>query len=330
MITLPSILHSIKNIVEDEFECPICLEPLSDSLITPRCNHRFCASCLESSLKRNSSCPSCRLHIASTQSCTKDLTLDRIIRRLIDELIDPLESQINFGIAESDEKCLEKLICTKRKNLSEGPNRVQFAIDGNKQRSKRSRTTKDEELNILCDPEILDEEQEQVCSQRSERHFKDESFDKKIKELLAFKTEFGHVDVSPHFHASYASLGRWVSVVRCANNHVQKGNSSQYSLTPRQIQRLNMLGFTWNMKLAAFDTRFKELVAFKNKHGHCIVPTKSTSDNQYLALGRWVLKLRHRYKKCNQDGKLRGQICTENIRRLEHIGFVWNVYKPRG
>ena len=67
------------------------------------------------------------------------------------------------------------------------------------------------------------------------------------------------------------------------------------------------LGITW-------DKRYGELIAYKEKHGHCDVPNR-WKENPRLA--SWCNNQRqlHRTRKLSSD----------RIKRLEELGFVWNV-----
>ena len=73
---------------------------------------------------------------------------------------------------------------------------------------------------------------------------------------------------------------------------------------------------------AKWDTKFNELVAYKDTHGgSCNVPTKGYAENPQL--GRWVSTQRKQYKKFQQDPST-SQITQERIERLESIAFQWN------
>ena len=55
---LRSAVESLKSLVNEEFMCPICLEPCTDTRTNPECLHRFCGDCINESLMRcNNECP---------------------------------------------------------------------------------------------------------------------------------------------------------------------------------------------------------------------------------------------------------------------------------
>jgi len=64
----------------------------------------------------------------------------------------------------------------------------------------------------------------------------------------------------------------------------------------------------------SWERRLKELEAFKKEHGHCRV---STLSKDHARLGRWVNTMRG-YRR-------QGKLSEERIRRLNQLGFVWNL-----
>jgi hypothetical protein len=80
IITLSSFLASLKKFLEEEFECAICLESCTDTLVNPECNHRFCGKCIKESLQKcNHECPTCRVHIPTYRTCRRDPQFDHIV-----------------------------------------------------------------------------------------------------------------------------------------------------------------------------------------------------------------------------------------------------------
>ena len=80
MSTLTNILSSLKAIIDEDFSCPICLEPCTDTLINPECGHRFCGKCIKENISKcNNNCPACRVHIPTHRSCRKNSHFDHIV-----------------------------------------------------------------------------------------------------------------------------------------------------------------------------------------------------------------------------------------------------------
>jgi hypothetical protein len=79
-LTFSSVLASLKKFLEEEFECSICLETCTDTLVNPECNHRFCGKCIKESLhKCNHECPTCRVPIPTYRTCRRDAQFDHIV-----------------------------------------------------------------------------------------------------------------------------------------------------------------------------------------------------------------------------------------------------------
>ena len=67
--------------------------------------------------------------------------------------------------------------------------------------------------------------------------------------------------------------------------------------------------------------RFEELLEFRSKLGHCLVPNNFPANP---ALAQWVKRQRYQYK-LKQQGK-RSTLSEERMKVLEEIGFVWDSH----
>jgi len=82
LLTLSSVLASLKKFREEAFECAVCLEPCTDTLVNPECNHHFCGKCIKESLhKCNHECPTCRARIPTYRTCRRDPQFDHIVSK---------------------------------------------------------------------------------------------------------------------------------------------------------------------------------------------------------------------------------------------------------
>ena len=75
----------------------------------------------------------------------------------------------------------------------------------------------------------------------------DEAFEKRCRELIAFKEEFGHCNV-PRSYAMNPSLGRWCGNMRSAYKNIHKGMKTNYNLSQDRIEHLEEIGFQLNYK----------------------------------------------------------------------------------
>jgi hypothetical protein len=145
-------------------------------------------------------------------------------------------------------------------------------------------------------------------------------FDKRFNDLMAFKTKYGHCDVSQL--SENASLGTWRIELRGSYKKIQNNQKPKRKISDEQIQRLNDAGFKWSLK-SDFDDRFNDLMAFKAKYGHCNVPRRGENPS----LGQWCNVMRGSYKKIQNNQKPPMKLSDEQIQRLNDAGFKWSLGK---
>jgi len=147
------------------------------------------------------------------------------------------------------------------------------------------------------------------------------TFDDHFKELEEYKAKHGDCNV-PYGTGEFNSLCRWCSKLRQAYKKITNGEKPIYDLTPLKIIQLEKIGFKltitkrrfdWKRR---FDDKFKDLMRFKSKHGHCNVMTRDGS------LGTWCAALRCSYKEI-KSGKAqsRYQLSKKDVERLEEAEF---------
>ena len=125
-----------------------------------------------------------------------------------------------------------------------------------------------------------------------------------FRELVAYKKEFGDCLVAKaHIIASGYKLGVWIGSQRTRKDH----------LTPERIERLNALGFVWDPYAEQWEKGFRELVAYKEELGDCLVPQRHTTVSGFK-LGPWIIRQRTR----------KDNLTPERIERLDALGFVWD------
>jgi superfamily II DNA or RNA helicase len=127
------------------------------------------------------------------------------------------------------------------------------------------------------------------------------NWDEMFNELLAYKAQHGDVNVPDEWPTP---LGTWVGKQRAAK---RLGN-----LSDDRLQRLVDVGFVWDTNESRWEARFSELRVYREKHGDVNIPHDRTSE-----LWRWVSTQRI-FKK-------RDKLPEDKIRRLDEIGFIWDV-----
>jgi hypothetical protein len=139
----------------------------------------------------------------------------------------------------------------------------------------------------------------------------DKKWNMKYEKLVEFKRTNGHCMV-PCKYEQDKSLGRWVMNQRARQNKIR--------LDRKTI--LDEIGFAWKGEcapLAGGDRRdkkwnrqYEQLVEFKRKNGHCMVPSKYEQDK---ALGKWVSFQRTYYNN--------NRLLLDRKRLLGDLGFAW-------
>jgi len=152
---------------------------------------------------------------------------------------------------------------------------------------------------------------------------RDEEFDKKCNDLIAYKEKFGDCNVK----VIYPSLGSWCNNVRATYNRIQKGIKTigDYDLSSDRIKRLEEIGFLWKVTVAndaAFEKRCRELIAFKEKFGHCNVPYSVNP-----SLRNWCKNIRtaYLYNKYLKGMETKCNLSQYRIERLNEIDFQWII-----
>lgn len=91
------------------------------------------------------------------------------------------------------------------------------------------------------------------------------------------------------------------------------------SFSPIEMSSAHLAGSQYEKADSIWDIRFKELTAFKLKHGHCNVPQKYPPNK---SLGIWVNKQRMEYNK-RIDGKKKSSLNDTRLEQLQSLGFRW-------
>jgi superfamily II DNA or RNA helicase len=120
-------------------------------------------------------------------------------------------------------------------------------------------------------------------------------------QLTAYYKQQGNCDIPVRFAAN-RPLATWVVAQRYER---RLGKLSQ-----ERIQLLDRLAFTWEPYNAEWRGNYLALRAFKERYGHCRVPTNS---KEYKGLRAWVRSQRRK----------RTALDEERTRLLEKLGFEW-------
>ena len=138
----------------------------------------------------------------------------------------------------------------------------------------------------------------------------DHLWEQGISRLQEYKTEHGHVLV-PYDHATLDGfkLGIWVSQKRMAK--------SKGKLGEEQMKSLDGLGFVWDVLDHLWEQAMNRLERYKTEHGHLLVP-RNYKTHDGFNLGFWVNQKR--------KAKSKRKLGEEQMKILDDLGFVWDVY----
>ena len=118
---------------------------------------------------------------------------------------------------------------------------------------------------------------------------------------------------------------------RAEHSSSEHRNGEPTPLTKERLEALENVHPEWWKEIHQFrfDEYVEDLIAYRNKHGHCNVPQR---DN--IGLSRFVKRTRTKYKQQmkekqqRQNGggggpRLNFPLSDEQIQRLDDIGFEW-------
>ena len=130
-------------------------------------------------------------------------------------------------------------------------------------------------------------------------------WEKGLSALAKFRAHTGHCRVPLEQIEEGFELGRWVALQRMAKD----------KMLSKYRERLNAVGFIWDLHEFAWDEGFAALIKFKAREGHCRV-SRYHLEGVYK-LGQWVSVQR----------LSRNDLSAERKKRLNAIGFVWDGRK---
>ena len=137
--------------------------------------------------------------------------------------------------------------------------------------------------------------------------FHDGFWEERFAELVAYKQQHGHCNVSqddPNRRLSF-----FVQIAR--------RKKKERTLSVERRERLESLGFVWNVTEMRGDRRLAELRAFRREHGHCNVP--QTHANHALAAFVCGMRLKKR----------KNALSPARVAVLEELGFEWEPHATK-
>jgi hypothetical protein len=170
----------------------------------------------------------------------------------------------------------------------------------------------------------------------------------RLEELKVYKKSNGDTLV-PRVYSAFPSLGQWVRNQRMGYARFQKMKEIEEKcrsisvfddkikeelkslkklstgMTERRIRLLEAEDFVWDPLAYVWESRFQELCTFVKLNGHAVIQERR--GGTYDSLARWASSQRNLYKK-HQNGQ-HTSLTEERIKRLDSIGFAWEVRRTR-
>ena len=85
-------------------------------------------------------------------------------------------------------------------------------------------------------------------------------------------------------------------------------------MSPERRQRLEALGFVWDVLTAQWEESFRYLELYHQREGHCLVPDRHRDPASGYRLGGWV----------GVQRRTRDAMSSDRRERLDALGFVWD------
>lgn len=126
----------------------------------------------------------------------------------------------------------------------------------------------------------------------------------------SFYIQHHHLLIANDFQCDGRRLGRWIGTQR---QNYRKGNNPFF--TKERIELLESIGMVWNVKEAAWQEMWTELVRYKQINGTSRVP-QSYVTPEGKQLGVWLNRQRMQHK--------RGTLSARRTEQLEQLDIVWN------
>lgn len=133
-------------------------------------------------------------------------------------------------------------------------------------------------------------------------------------------SNFHHQDcLVPHGYDEDPSFAEWIHRQRTTRASMLKDKKPN-AMAAERMKKLEDLGFHFTVHVDKWMDHWTLLKEYKEKHGHCQVPTHYAENPK---LGRWVHTQRHQ-RRLQAKGK-RSCMTDERVALLNKLDFSWEV-----
>eukprot|EP00979_Chaetoceros_neogracilis_P007710 scaffold1641_cov250-Chaetoceros_neogracile.AAC.4 len=201
----------------------------------------------------------------------------------------------------------------RKKEMCQGEDEMakKDAKQNEKKERKKEKKASDSHLAIPAGTDVSDlihheanmDDRTVVYTMNAREKFNDEKWNTFFMELVEYKEKNGHCN----FPTSNGSLGKRISR--------QRALFRSKKLKADRYEKLVGIGFAFENKIGneKWNRRFVELVEYKEKNGHCNIPTTNGS------LGQWVMRQRSLFR----SKKLK----ADRYEKLVGIGLIFEDAK---
>ena len=154
----------------------------------------------------------------------------------------------------------------------------------------------------------------------------EEAWNDKFNELVEYVQVHGN-SLIPQIYPINPQLAKWTHEQRVqyrlllSNNN---NNNNKSFMTWERVDRLESIGFIWDVHDYQWEEHVEEFRQFVQQHGHGLVP------QSYGKLGRWVNNVRQEYRKwiihSKNNEKTKSQMNNQRFLTLQEEGFIWDVH----
>lgn len=124
--------------------------------------------------------------------------------------------------------------------------------------------------------------------------------------LISYKKEYGNLAVPKNSFYKGENLGRWCQTTR---GYYNKGSLSQ-----DRLDKLNEIGFVWDLLDYEWNRRYEQYKRYINKTGSTVIARRTDFEGEHL--GAWIHTQKLRYK----EGK------TSKERRIKLLSLDKHIF----
>lgn len=253
-------------------------------------------------------------------NCTTTSNVNNVAEVITRDRIDPVNSYANSNDVDNFDNTANGVIHHVANTSINNSNNVQEVVISNADNLSTHTTCNDFSSSAAVKKDA------KVKRTRLPSRASEETWQQRLEELRQYKLENGDCLVPKKYEESQ-KLGDWVGSQR--HQYKKRERGEQTPLSDERFLELDRLGFVWAVrqrtstgKSVSWEERFKSLVSFKEKYGHCNVPNNWKSVDQKLS--NWCCNQRTSYRMRQQGKATPGKITPARIEALEAIGFEWS------